>query len=214
MISFNSKLREEIKSHISNLDDNKTSQYNSKIKIKNNLRTKYLKFGYITDPKKDIHMEYDLTSVKEANETLEELMKCGISGKLSFRGKKFIVYIKDEKSVLHLLQVLGALNTKSDFESIVKEKTQTLDVSRKINFEMANIKRATQAAINQIEDINIVLKHYDKNEIDTKIYQLMEMRLKNPSASFNELIELMGNVSKSNLNYRFRIIKNMAEKYK
>ena len=214
MISFNTKLREEINSHISKIDINKEYHYNSIINIKKHLRMKYLKFGYITDPNKDIHMEFDLNSVNDANETLEELIKCGVVGKLTLRGKKYIVYVKDENNILQLLQILGAINTKKEFLNIINIKNKTLNVNRKINFEMANIKRSTQAAIKQMEDINIVLKNYKKEEIDDKIYNLMMIRKKNQTASLNELIDLIGNISKSSLNYRFNKIKKMAEKYK
>ena len=155
-----------------------------------------------------------MNSVNDANETLEELIKCGVVGKLTLRGKKYIVYVKDENNILQLLQILGAINTKKEFLNIINIKNKTLNVNRKINFEMANIKRSTQAAIKQMEDINIVLKNYKKEEIDDKIYNLMMIRKKNQTASLNELIDLIGNISKSSLNYRFNKIKKMAEKYK
>ena len=199
MLSFNDKIKKELNTRLNNKNKE--------------LKERYLKYGHINDPSKDRHLEYSLDSAKMANDTLKKLADNGISAKLSTRGKKFLVYVKSEKDILAILKILEVKKASAEFLESVKNRSIKSSINRQVNFEAANIKKAAITAVIQTDDINKILKHMKAADIDEKIYQVMKARLKYPEASYSELVSILGNISKSTLNRRVQLIKEMADKY-
>ena len=200
MTSFNDKIKNELRNHKKN---------NKNIELKE----RYLSCGHINDPSKDRHMEFSLASAKLANDTLKKLADNGISAKLSTRGKKYLVYVKSEKDILAILKLLEVKNAQAEFWDSVKKRSIKSSINRQVNFETANIMKTAKTGVIQTDDINKILKHLKKQDIDEKLYQVMQVRLKYPDASYSELVSILGNISKSTLNRRFQQIKELAEKY-
>ena len=182
-------------------------------KIKKELKERYLSCGHINDPSKDRHLEFALSSAKMANDTLKKLADNGISAKLSTRGKKYLVYVKSENDILAILKLLELKKASALFLESVKKRSIKSSINRQVNFEAANIKKAAVTGVLQTDDINKILKHMKKQDIDEKLYQVMKVRLKYPDASYSELVSILGNISKSTLNRRFQQIKELAERY-
>lgn len=199
MLSFNDKIKKELNTNLNNKN--------------NELKERYLKYGHINDPSKDRHLEYSLDSAKIANDTLKKLADNGISAKLSTRGKKFLVYVKSENDILAILKILDVKKARAEFLDSVKKRSIKSSINRQVNFEAANIKKTAVTGVLQTDDINKILKHMKKQDIDEKLYQVMKVRLKYPDASYSELVSILGNISKSTLNRRFQQIKELAERY-
>ena len=200
MISFNDKIKQELNSHKNN---------NKNIELKE----RYLSCGHINDPSKDRHLEFALSSAKLANDTLKKLADNGISAKLSTRSKKYLVYVKSEKDILAILKLLEVKKASALFLESIKNRSIKSSINRQVNFEAANIKKTAVTGVGQIDDINKILKHIKKHDIDEKLYQVMKIRFENPDASYSELVSIIGNISKSTLNRRFRQIKELAERF-
>lgn len=201
MISFNDKIKAEL---VKNLNNNKNIE----------LKERYLQFGHTNDPSKDRHLEFCLNNVKIANDTLKQLAMNDVSAKLSTRGKKYLVYVKNEEYILKILKLLEVKKAYKEFLESIKNRSIKSSINRQVNFEAANIKKAAVTGVLQIDDINKILKYLKKEEIDDKLYQVMNIRLKYPDSSYSELVEIIGNISKSTLNRRFRKIKELADKFK
>lgn len=177
------------------------------------LKAQYLKYGHINDPSKDRHLEFSIDNAKLANQILNYLLENGIDAKLSTRQKKYLVYVKSEKSILAILKLLGAKKSKEEFLDSVKKRNITSNINRKVNFETANITKAATTGALQTDDIQKILKHLKKENIDEKLYNIMKVRLENPDASYSELVYIIGNITKSTLNRRFKQIKELADRF-
>ena len=209
MKSFNERLKTEIKSNLKKYTKQEIKSFDDTDSIKYKLRAEYLKNGHINDPKRGHHLEYNLNTAKEANEMIDILSLVGIDAKISMRDNKYIVYIKNKNYIIKLLDILGAKDIKKEYRAISKVNNEKLNISRKVNFEVANIKKVANANLKQNEEIDILLQKYSIHSLDDGLKELIKARKKHPTASLSELAAIMGNVSKSTLNHRFKKIREL-----
>lgn len=212
MDSFNKKVKDEISKHVSKgFKFNFVKASYDLTELKKDLRKKFIDNGFVYDPEIGHHLEFKLKELKNANTTLQELSICGIPSKISYKEKTncYYVYITDADSVMKTLKVLGANKSLKHYKDVYEYNLKAKDTNRKVNFETANIKRATDASIKQLKLIDRLLKKRKINELDDDIKTVVKARLKYKMASMNELSEKLGNVSKSAINHRFIKIKKM-----
>lgn len=209
MKSINDKLKKEIKSHLTVQEKHSKENIDEASKIKYILRSEYINKGHISDPKKGYHLEYNYKKAKAANDLVKILSLVGIDAKISVRDNNYIVYIKNKSAIIKLLDILGSKDVKKEYREISKINSEKLNVSRKVNFEVANIKKTANASIKQIEEIGRLLEKYSIHSLDNDIRDLVLARKKYPTASLSELGELMGHISKSTINHRFKKIREM-----
>ncbi len=212
MSSFSKNVRDEVRKHVSkNYKLNFVKASYDIIEVKKDLRKKFLDYGYINDPSLSHHFEYKIKSLKEANITLQELSICGIPSKLSYKKSIgcYFVYITDAVNIIKLLKVLGASESLKKYKKIYDFNMKAKDTNRLVNFEIANIKRATDASLKQLKLIDKLLKKYKLNSLDDDIKIVVKARLKYKMASISELADKIGNISKSAINHRFIKIKNL-----
>ena len=196
--SFNTKLKKEIKN----------------IKFKNNInfiKEEYLKHGYINNPKKEHRVQFNTKNIESANNLVKELSTFDINSKISVVDKKYIVYINDINSIKQFLIILSAKKSLLFFEKEINNKSLNSNINRIVNFEVANIKKATKSALKQVDDIKKLLEIKKMSELDQNIRLVIEARLNNPTLSLNELSIIIGNISKSTLNHRFSKIRKMLK---
>ena len=195
--SFNNKLKNEIKSN--------------KELLKKNIwiRDEYLKCGYINNPKKEHRVQFNFKNIDDANLLVIKLLENGINAKISIMDKKYIVYINDVNSIKSLLKLLSARESLLVFEEESNNKNLNSNINRIVNFEVANIKKATKSGLKQVEDIKKLLEYKNLNDFDKNIRVVIEARLNNPNVSLSELAGIIGNISKSTLNHRFAKIRKM-----
>ncbi|MBR1453839.1 MAG: DNA-binding protein WhiA [Lachnospiraceae bacterium] len=209
--TFTRKVKDEISHHVlKNKYLDKTKISYSDMKVKNDLRLKFINHGVLCEPNYGYHFEYRFKTIDEANETLDELLYFDIEGRISINEKRneAIIYIVDMKTIMKLLKLLGASSTLKEYKRIVEEKKKIADTNRIVNFETANIKRTANAALRQCEDIKKLLKRYDINSLDSDIRIVVKARNKYKTLSLTELSEKIG-VSKSVINHRFMKIRKM-----
>lgn len=212
MSSFSKNVRDEVRKHVpKNYKLNFVKASYDIIEVKKDLRKKFLDYGYINDPSLSHHFEYKIKSLKEANITLQELSICGIPSKLSYKKSIgcYFVYITDAVNIIKLLKVLGASESLKKYKKIYDFNMKAKDTNRLVNFEIANIKRATDASLKQLKLIDKLLKKYKLNSLDDDIKIVVKARLKYKMASISELADKIGNISKSAINHRFIKIKNL-----
>ena len=212
--TFTKKVKDEVSKHIKKnyqVDLSKASY--DKLEVKKDLRLKFLECGMIYDPNNAHHLEFRFKSLKAANITLQELSIYGIPGKISINDdrKVAVVYVGDASNVMALMKLLGCQDTLKTYKKVYEYKKRAKETNRQVNFEAANIKRSADAALEQVNLIEKLLKKKKIETIDVDLRTVIRARMKYKRISMSELAEKI-NISKSAINHRFiRIRKLLGE---
>lgn len=181
------------------------------------LRAAFLSGGSMNHPKTaEYHLEI---YARDPNQIIfiQSLMNdFDLNARISQRRNGFIAYIKDAEGISDFIQIVGAQNALFQFEDIRIKRDFNNSINRVMNCEIANEKKAIEAANQQIKDIELVETYIPATQINQKIRQVIDLRKEYPEASLIELVQLYEQtyketISKSGLNHRLVKIKQMAE---
>lgn len=177
------------------------------------IRGAFLCIGSVSAPEKGYHLEFVCTNEKKAKQLQEMIQSFDIEAKIILRKKYYVVYMKEGKAIVDLLNVMEAHIALMNLENlrIIKEVRNT--VNRRVNCEAANISKTVNAASRQIEDILLLKERYGLENLPENLRQMAQVRLEYPEAPLKELGELLEpNVGKSGVNHRLRKLSEMADK--
>ena len=139
------------------------------------------------------------------------------SCKLSKRRNQFVLYLKRGDEISDFLVLMGAKDQCLAFEDVRISRDFSSIGNRLSNLDTANYARVVLASKRQIEEINYLFEKEGKENISNpKLLALMELRVKNPDASLDELSKLLSEelnteISKSNVNHLLRYVHTHAE---
>ena len=139
------------------------------------------------------------------------------SCKLSKRRNQFVLYLKRGDEISDFLVLMGAKDQCLAFEDVRISRDFSSIGNRLSNLDTANYGRVVLASKRQIEEINYLFEKEGKDNISNpKLLALMELRVKNPDASLDELSKLLSEelnteISKSNVNHLLRYVHTHAE---
>jgi DNA-binding protein WhiA len=139
------------------------------------------------------------------------------SCKLSKRRNQFVLYLKRGDEISDFLVLMGAKDQCLAFEDVRISRDFSSIGNRLSNLDTANYGRVVLASKRQIEEINYLFEREGKENISNpKLLALMELRVKNPDASLDELSKLLSEelnteISKSNVNHLLRYVHTHAE---
>lgn len=174
------------------------------------LRGAFLGGGSVNKPEGEYHLEFvtdNYTFAKLIRDLCRELY---LPVGLTDRKNVYIVYLKESEAILELLALIGVEESLLQaFESARNLKEIRNQVNRLVNCETANLQRTINAAMKQIENINLLIKYDEYDELPKVLKQTANLRLNNPEASLTELAELL-NCSRSAINHRMRKIDALA----
>ena len=142
------------------------------------------------------------------------------SCKLSKRRNQFVLYLKRGDEISDFLVLMGAKDQCLAFEDVRISRDFSSIGNRLSNLDTANYGRVVLASKRQIEEINYLFEKEGKENISNpKLLALMEIRVKNPDASLDELSKLLSEelnteISKSNVNHLLRYVHTHAEELK
>ena len=179
------------------------------------LRGAFLSIGSISDPEKGYHLELVCTQEEKAKQLQEIMLNFEIESKMVMRKKYYVVYLKEGRAIVELLNVMGAHIALMNLENlrILKEVRNT--VNRRVNCEAANITKSVEAARKQIEDILFIKEKMGFSNLPVNLKQIAELRLENPEMPLKELgEELDPPVGKSGVNHRLRKLSEIAKSLK
>jgi len=183
------------------------------------IRGAFLASGSINSPDTSAyHLEIQSYS-KEHAESLKQLMDAfHLNAKVSKNKRGFITYVKEAERIADFLKVIGASNQLFVFEDSRIKRDFKNSINRVINCDIANEKKAMDAAVEQLKNILYIEKFADK-KITKSMGEAIYLRKKYPEASLSELSrfseeDFENPISKSALNHRFRAIKDLANKIK
>lgn len=176
------------------------------------IRGAFLAAGSVSDPEKMYHLEF-ACSDEAYSESLRDLINSfGLEAKIVKRKEHYIVYLKEGEQIVDLLNIMEAHKALLDFENIRILKDMRNNVNRKVNCETANLSKTVNAAVRQLEDIELILKRMDLSQLPQSLSDIAHLRLEYPDASLKELGQLLDPpVGKSGVNHRLRKLAEIAD---
>ncbi len=176
------------------------------------LRGAFLGSGFISNPRSDFHFEITVKMKPLAEGLVDLLEDRGINAKFMSRGNSHMVYLKSGASILEFLACTGAHQAALRMEEERVVKSVRNDVNRMVNAEIANRQKASNAAVDQLFAIRMVLEKHKMENLPPALQDFIKLRVQYPDASLKELGEYANPpLSKSAVYHRVRRIEQMAE---
>lgn len=177
------------------------------------IRGAFLASGSMSDPNKSYHFEI-VCKRREQAEQLQQLMKgFETEAKIVERKGHFVVYLKEGSQIVDMLNVMEAYVSLMNLENVRILKEMRNSVNRKVNCETANISKTVNAAVKQLEDIQLIRERMGLDELPDNLREIALVRLDNPDAPLKELGNYLDpKVGKSGVNHRLRKLSEIADK--
>ena len=113
---------------------------------------------------------------------------------------------------MELLGLTGAHVSLMQLENVRIVKEMRNSVNRKVNCEAANINKTVNAAVRQVEDIQLISRTIGFESLSDGLAQIARLRLQYPDATLKELgMMLNPQVGKSGVNHRLRKLSEIAD---
>ncbi len=177
------------------------------------LRGAFLGGGSVSNPEGTYHLEIITTNENHAGDIATLIRKFGLSAKISRRKNWFVVYLKESEQIVNFLNIIGAHTALLEFENTRIYKDMRNQVNRLVNCETANLNKTVDAAVRQLDNINLVDKYIGLGKLPPALKVVAEARLAYPDVSLRELGDMMDpRLGKSGINHRMRKIEEIAEK--
>ena len=177
------------------------------------IRGAFLCVGSVSTPEKGYHLEFVCTTQQKAKQLQVLIQSFDIEAKIILRKKYYVVYLKEGRAIVDLLNVMEAHVALMNLENLRILKEVRNSINRRVNCEAANISKTVNAASRQIEDIELIKRHYGLENLPDNLREMAEIRLEYPDVPLKELGELLEPpVGKSGVNHRLRKLGEMAEK--
>ncbi|MCR6545166.1 DNA-binding protein WhiA [Dehalobacterium formicoaceticum] len=179
------------------------------------LRGAFLGGGSVNNPEGTYHLEI-ISNNKDHAEIIADLMHdFHLPAKISRRKNWYVVYLKESDQIVNCLNVLGAHQALLDFENTRIMKEMRNQVNRLVNCETANLNKTVDAAVRQIEAINLIEATTGLNKLSPALKQVAELRLAYPDLSLKELGETATpKIGKSGISHRMRKLEMIADRLK
>ena len=177
------------------------------------LRGAFFFFCYMSDPNTGYHLEFVCEYAAWAEQIRQVVASFDIEARIIRRKKYYVVYLKEGAGIVDLLNVIGAHRCLMELENLRVEKEVRNSINRQVNCEAANITKTVNAANKQIQDIELLQKHYGLSNLPENLRQMAKIRLEHPESSLQELGGYLNPpVGKSGVNHRLRKLSEIAEK--
>ncbi len=183
------------------------------------LRGAFLAAGSINSPHTaEYHLEIYSDNPNEAIFIQNLMNNFDFNAKITKRRKGYIVYLKEAEKISDFLKLTEAQNSLFDYEDIRIKRDFNNSINRVINCELANEKKAQDAARKQLDDIYFIERCLGKDTFNRRLMEVVELRKEFPTAALSELEEryfekYQTTISKSGLNHRFLKIKEIRSDF-
>lgn len=179
------------------------------------IRGAFLAGGSMSDPNKSYHFEIVCHTHEQAKQLQSVMQSFDTDAKIVERKGHHVVYLKEGSQIVDMLNVMEAYVALMNLENvrILKEVRNT--INRKVNCETANINKTVNAAVKQVEDIELIRERIGLDNLPENLREMALLRLEYPEATLKELGNyLEPPVGKSGVNHRFRKLSAIAEDLK
>ena len=117
------------------------------------LRGAFLTAGSVSDPAKGYHLELVTSHYNVSRELSALLPEVGFSPKQTTRKSNYITYFKSSETIADFLTAVGAPLSAMELMNAKLEKHLRGSVNRRVNCDSANLDKAVDAALGQVEAI-------------------------------------------------------------
>ncbi|UOF91331.1 DNA-binding protein WhiA [Fodinisporobacter ferrooxydans] len=178
------------------------------------LRGAFLASGSVNDPEgSSYHLELSSFDREHTFAIAELMNKFSLHAKVIDRKKAYVVYLKEGEKIVEFLNIIGAHQALLHFEDVRIIKGMRNQVNRLVNCETANLNKTINAAVRQIENIRLVQRMIGFDNLQPKLREVAELRLRFPDINLKELGAMLSDkVSKSGVNHRLRKLDELAER--
>ena len=168
-------------------------------------RGAFLSGGSVTDPRKGYHLELATTHQSVSRE-LEALMReMELEPKAAQRKGNSVIYFKQSDRIEDFLTSIGAPVSAMEVMNAKLEKDIRGSVNRRVNCDAANLDKAVEAAMVQLEAIRRLEERGRLALLPDKLKETAALRLAHPEATLSQLAERCDPpITKSALNHRLR----------
>ncbi len=177
-------------------------------------RGAFLTGGSVADPSSRYHLELVTSHANLSREVISLLLELDLPAKLAMRKSNNIIYLKESGYIEEFLTRIGAPLSALELMQTKLVKDVRNNINRQVNFEVANLSKAADAARIHISAIKKLQKLGKLEELSPQLQSAARLRLLHPEASLSELVAFAEDgVSKSGLNHRLNKIVSIAEEF-
>lgn len=155
------------------------------------LRGAFLGFGSVTNPNKEHHLEMGPCEAPMLRDLQECLQLLDITGHVMERRDAKWLYLKGSESIVTMLQATGANLAVLQYQDIRLMRDMRNRVNRMVNAETANLTKAVEAGMRQIEAIRFIRANDGWEQLPPAVRHIAQLRLDHPELSLRELGELL-----------------------
>lgn len=175
-------------------------------------RGAFLAAGSVTDPQKRYHLELVTSHYNVSRELTALLLEAGFFPKETIRKSNYLTYFKQSEYIEDFLTVIGAPLAAMELMNAKVEKNLRGSVNRRVNCDAANLDKAVDAALEQIEAIHRLEERGMLQDLPDKLKETVDLRVAHPELTLSQLAELCDPpVTKSCLNHRIRKLMELAK---
>lgn len=179
------------------------------------VRGAFLGGGSANNPENKYHLEINLSCNENAICIENILGEYGIKIKKLEKENSCSLYLKDGEEISKFFAFIGANLAVIKFEEVRVLRDIRNNVNRMVNCETANLNKTIDAALKQIEDINIIKSKNKFSELKESLQEIAELRINHPELTLAELGKMLKvPVGKSGVNHRMHAISKIAEELK
>lgn len=183
--------------------------------VKALIRGVFLGSGSMNNPENKYHLEIALSTKKSATLIFKTLDEIGIKVKILEGKNSYSLYIKEGEEISKILAFIGANKAVLKFEEVRVVRHMNNKVNRIVNCETANMNKAMNAAVEQIEAIHYLKKKKVYEKLEDSLKEIAEIRLEHPDSPLSELGKYLKEpIGKSGVNYRLKKIIEIAKEQK
>jgi DNA-binding transcriptional regulator WhiA len=157
------------------------------------------------------YAEVMFDSERLASDVVFELNKYGIKAKILERNESYAVYIKDGESVGGFLALVQAHGNALELQEILVMREERNNSNRRANCDSHNLDKSVEASVGQALAIAKIAEKGGLDALSDELKRTADIRTENPTASLNELAEMLG-VSKSCVQHRLKRLADIAGK--
>lgn len=175
-------------------------------------RGAFLAGGSVTDPAKRYHLELATGHFSVSREMDTMMQEVGFAPKSTVRKSNYLLYFKQSEQIEDFLTALGAPLAAMETMNAKLEKNLRSSVNRRVNCDAANLDKAVDASLLQMDAIHRLERTVGLDSLPDKLREAALLRLENPELTLSQLAGLCDPpVTKSCLNHRLRKLMQLAE---
>ena len=176
------------------------------------IRGAFLASGSISDPNKGYHFEIVCSTRPQARMLQRAMNTFDVEAKIVERTGKFVLYLKEGAQIVEVLRIMEAAHSVMDLENIRVVKEVRGTINRKVNCETANIGKTVNAAVRQIEQINLISERIGLENLPVQLQEIANIRLAYPDTPLADLGQMLEPpIGKSGVNHRFKKLAAIAK---